>query len=704
MKWPVRILGAFLLFTALSGFAAWAAFPWYAQALLDRLSSGKAIAVKLIHPGRPGLSGIGFSQIDVSLTTPPDSCTTVSMSYKAKLVNAKLSWHRITKEATSAFELRLVADSVSVLQMPSDIRFSQANPVFRIIFRLTKGATPLPSVSPDSVAYHIHEGLVETGQLRLEGISYTVLLDRSHDFVQQPARFQAHSLISGNLSSPLSDFEATFGMNRNPHKPCTLSFSNCSLLFTGIRAYTPLIEYSLRNKHTAFDLRLDNVPLDQLVPDSPLQVTGSVSGSMPVEFLDTTLKIQGGRIDASKGTTLTYVDKKADGTQVSFDAGRHPGSPPLIHNLSASITINARNSSLSSIRLGSCSFRMFDGSVSATPATYDLKSGSVDCTVRIDNAPIFDRIRLKGQFSGPLNGRVSGSIPVHLDRHHFMIRKAKLLVDGGGSIRQRVPKKTTADASLFQSETNDILWSFSNPSIMLDMEKNGRTTITFNINSLSRKTGSGELLLSSPEGTITLFSNPANPAALTLSNFSSGLFGGSISIPKAEYDPKKLKTETEIRFTGIPIQKLLDLQGTKKLSATGTLRATIPVRVDGRAFSIPEGIMNAESNGIIIYESTPEERTMAGAGMRLTYEALGNFNYSELLSTISMQPDGSSLMSVKLKGRNPDFQNNREVNLNLNIEQNLLDLFRSLSISSDIEESISRNTLKAGKKRVKSQY
>lgn len=48
------------------------------------------------------------------------------------------------------------------------------------------------------------------------------------------------------------------------------------------------------------------------------------------------------------------------------------------------------------------------------------------------------------------------------------------------------------------------------------------------------------------------------------------------------------------------------------------------------------------------------------------------------------------------------FQNNRPINLN-NIKQNLLDLFRSLSLSSDIEGAISEKVLeksvgKRGKK------
>ncbi|MCG8345952.1 MAG: YdbH domain-containing protein, partial [Chlorobiales bacterium] len=76
------------------------------------------------------------------------------------------------------------------------------------------------------------------------------------------------------------------------------------------------------------------------------------------------------------------------------------------------------------------------------------------------------------------------------------------------------------------------------------------------------------------------------------------------------------------------------------------------------------------------------------------YEALSNFLYSELLSSIRMTPDGQSHIQLQLKGVNPSFQEGRPVHLNLNVEQNLLDLLKSLTISTSIEEAISEKALK----------
>jgi hypothetical protein len=155
----------------------------------------------------------------------------------------------------------------------------------------------------------------------------------------------------------------------------------------------------------------------------------------------------------------------------------------------------------------------------------------------------------------------------------------------------------------------------------------------------------------------------------------------------------KHTAETELIFDRIPLQKLLDLQGMKKIYATGTLRGKIPIIIKDQLFEIPTGNMDADQTGQIIYTTTSEERAAANESLRLTYEALSNFLYSELISSISMSPDGQSVIRLQLKGVNPSFQDGRPIHLNLNVEQNLLELLKSLTISTNIEQAISEKAL-----------
>lgn len=696
MKWILRIFAALALLVALVLAGAWISFPWYAPALVERLTAGKGVAVELKNIHRPGFSGIGFGQLKATVTAPPDSCTPTATTYNASILNGRLSWHRIEGSATPAWRLQLDADSVAVRQSPSGIRFRQANPQLRARLDLTKSGGLLPSVSPDSIAVPIRKGVVEAGQLRLNDISYAVLLTRSHDWVQQPALLKAESLLSGSTKTPVSDLQATFGLQKNPLKPCTLIFTDCSLQLSGIRASTPEIDFNLRNKRTAFELKLDNVPLAKLSPGSTATViTGKLSGVVPVDYLDSTIRISNGEIDAAKGTKIAFGTEK---TTVTFDAGRHPGGPPLIGKLNAKMTLDTASGSLSAMTLDSLSAQLLGGTLRSTPVSYDLNTGAASGTITLGNISLLDRLGLKGEFSGKTSGRISGTIPFKLTRSGVTITNAKLTAKGSSTILQTVPIQPSSDDELFSKATSSqVEWTFSDPAVTLNREAAGKLTMNINLKSLKRKTGSGELLLTSPQGTLTMFARPGKPSLVSLSGFSAGLLDGTVSINRMDYDLNTKHTETHVQLSGIPIQSLLDLQGASKLSATGTIRAEIPLLLDNDAFSIPEGSMDAETKGTIVYSTTPEERAAAGAGMRLTYEALDNFFYSELVSTITMKPNGDSVISIKLKGRNPDFQENRPVNLNLTIQQNLLDLFRSLTLSSDIERAISEKVLEQSK-------
>lgn len=699
MKWPLRIFGSVLLLAALALFGAWFFFPWIAPALLKHSTSGKEIAVELQGAGRPSLSGLHFGLLKATVHTPPDSCTGIASTYRAKLRNGRLSW-QLTGGKKPHLDLLLDADTVAVHMAPADIRFSQAKPRMRARIGFPAGNGILPDIAPDSISYRISNGRIASGQLRLEEASYEVLLTSADKWIQQPARFRARSLFSGTVKAPLSDFEATFGLAKKPNLPCTLFFRDCTVDLFGIRAYTPLVEYSLRNKRTAFDLKVDSVPLERFSgKQRVMTVRGKLSGSIPLEYTDSTIRIGNGHINAAKGTAITF---RTDGTTLTFDAGTTPGAAPFVSNLNVRVSLDAADGALSAISLDSFSARLFEGRIDSTPARYKTASGTAAATIRIDRVPIPDRISIKGEFSGNLQGKLSGTIPARLDRRGIALRNAKLSVQGGGSIRQNPPKiKSEADQLFSAQSSSQMLWEFTNPSLIVNREATGRTTMGVALESVRRKASGGELLLKDPKGTLTMFADPRKPSRVTVSGFTAGILDGTVAVDRMDYDLLTKHAETRVQLNGIPIQTLLDLQGTKKLTATGSIRASIPFVLDNNTFSIPEGSMDAERNGLIIYASTPEERAASGAGMQLTYEALANFFYSELVSSIVMAPNGDSRISVKLKGHNPDFQNSRPVIINLNIEQNLLDLFRSLSISSEIEESLSREVQKRSEQKQK---
>ena len=87
------------------------------------------------------------------------------------------------------------------------------------------------------------------------------------------------------------------------------------------------------------------------------------------------------------------------------------------------------------------------------------------------------------------------------------------------------------------------------------------------------------MTLLSPEGRLSLWQNRFKPDLVSLSNFTTGFLDGTVAIKHMNYDMSKKEGESTLLLNNIPLQKMLDLQGTKKIYATGTIKGTIPVKM-----------------------------------------------------------------------------------------------------------------------------
>jgi len=69
-------------------------------------------------------------------------------------------------------------------------------------------------------------------------------------------------------------------------------------------------------------------------------------------------------------------------------------------------------------------------------------------------------------------------------------------------------------------------------------------------------------------------------------------------------------------------------------------------------------------------------------------KALSNFQYQVLDVKSDYKAGGDLLLQVRLEGKNPDWQRGRPVNLNLNLQENIPALLRSLQLSDEISEQV----------------
>ena len=143
-----------------------------------------------------------------------------------------------------------------------------------------------------------------------------------------------------------------------------------------------------------------------------------------------------------------------------------------------------------------------------------------------------------------------------------------------------------------------------------------------------------------------------------------------------------------VQLNEIDLEQLLALDKKQGIVVTGKISGLLPVTFANEKFIINNGELHNVSNGLIqIIDNPAVERLKASSTeLKLAFDALENLHYHQLTSNVSMADDGYMLLDTKIKGRNPDLDN--EVNLNLNLSYDLLGLLESINITKQFEEDI----------------
>jgi len=170
-------------------------------------------------------------------------------------------------------------------------------------------------------------------------------------------------------------------------------------------------------------------------------------------------------------------------------------------------------------------------------------------------------------------------------------------------------------------------------------------------------------------------------------NINGNLLGGRFEVVRAQW-PFSKDSAVIVKLTKIDLEKLLELDKKQGIVVTGKVSGEFPIFYDGKDLFINEGYLHNVGGGLIQVFNNPavEELKTSSTELKLAFDALENLHYHHLSSDVSMGDDGYMLLVTEIKGRNPDLDN--EVNLNLNLSYDLLGLLESLNITEHFENKV----------------
>lgn len=181
--------------------------------------------------------------------------------------------------------------------------------------------------------------------------------------------------------------------------------------------------------------------------------------------------------------------------------------------------------------------------------------------------------------------------------------------------------------------------------------------------------------------------------AVNIKTFHARTMGGQVRLTPFIFDMDGV-SEFNIVLEHLDLGKLMALQKQQDLTGTGKLYGAIPVEYSSKTLVVKQGNLGAIAPGGVI-RFKPNEKVAAMAksnvSVDMVVKVLRDFRYQVLDMTTDYQQTGELNMKVQLQGRNPQWQKGQPVHLNLNVEQNILTLLRSLQLSEDISSRMQKH-------------
>ncbi len=192
---------------------------------------------------------------------------------------------------------------------------------------------------------------------------------------------------------------------------------------------------------------------------------------------------------------------------------------------------------------------------------------------------------------------------------------------------------------------------------------------------------------------------------LSITKLRTHLLGGTVSLSDTEIDPSASAHEVTLKVQGLDLNEILRLEQQESVKGTGRLDGTLPLAISGKKVTVEQGSLHGRAPGGTLQFTVDEETASAWAdsqpNLDLIVKSLEDYHYSKLEVGVDYAKDGILKLATTLKGENPDFRNGVPIHFNLNIEENIPALIKSLSLVQGLEENIEKMMAERGKALVK---
>ena len=269
-------------------------------------------------------------------------------------------------------------------------------------------------------------------------------------------------------------------------------------------------------------------------------------------------------------------------------------------------------------------------------------------------------------------GKLSASGKVRLDDNQLTSNSQLQLGELGGIY----------DRSLFAGLTASIDIAVDNDHLALQTKnlRLNRLNHGFEMGPL-QLTGSARVPLDRPE-----------QLTISLQQAELQLMQGHITANNQQLDFSQRTNQLLLQLQQIDLASLLQQHPSSDFTGNGKLSGSVPIVISNNGISVNNGYIAAEAPGGRLQYQSQSASAMAKSNrnMKLVFDALENFHYTVLSSDVSYDTSGKLVLGLKLQGSNPNLQQGRAINLNVNLEEDVPALITSLQLTSKLNDVITQ--------------
>ncbi|VXC75553.1 Dicarboxylate transport [Pseudomonas sp. 8Z] len=179
------------------------------------------------------------------------------------------------------------------------------------------------------------------------------------------------------------------------------------------------------------------------------------------------------------------------------------------------------------------------------------------------------------------------------------------------------------------------------------------------------------------------------------------VLGGQLSLDAAQWDLAQPEQVLPVKLRGLDLQALFRAYPAEGLAGSGLIDGTLPVRL-GQGVSIEQGHIEARTPGGQLRFDSPRIRAMgqANPGMKLVTDALEDFHYDLLSSSLDYAPSGTLRLGMRLHGQNPAIEQGRPIHFSINLEEDVPTLLASLQLTDKVSDIIQQRIQQRMRQRV----